>query len=358
MVPLGLLFLALLCYAFTRPSRPDVTIERAVQFDDMEALRRHVEYGTNPNREDFEGTPLLYLAARKGNLEMVRGLLKLGALVDAGVEQQSPLQIAAFGGHLDVVRELIEHGASIENKAFDGATPLHSACWAGRNDVVKELLNRGAKMSRDKNGYTPILCAARQGFDATVKILLSNGADVNDMNPDRETVLHLAAQHCSAEIVALLVRKGANVHAVDKQGNEPLIYASQRGDTPKLVVECLLAAGADPNRPGKGGLSPLFHAFRNPDIGLVLLAHMKEVAGYDEDGHNLLFYAVQANASLDLIKALHERGCSFQLTEDNRTLKLMEGYLEPDTLDYLRKNGVTIDLLPRPDWARGRSRGD
>src|SRR5947208_15199163 len=93
--------------------------------------------------------------------------------------------------------------------------------------------------------------AAEQRDKARVRTLLETGVDVNAPQIDGSTALHWAAYHDDAETAALLVRVGANVHAVDRYGVPPLSLACSNGSGG--VVKLLLAAGADANATMKGG---------------------------------------------------------------------------------------------------------
>ncbi len=64
--------------------------------------------------------------------------------------------IAAKKGDLAMVKFLLDSGAAIGAKDNKDNTPLHFAVQGGRSAVVTELLNRGANRNvRNKKGKTP-----------------------------------------------------------------------------------------------------------------------------------------------------------------------------------------------------------
>jgi len=64
--------------------------------------------------------------------------------------------------------------------------------------------------------------AASHGHEAVVQTLVKLGADVTTVDKDGDTPLHYAALNCHAAIVQALVNLGADVKAVNQNGNTPL----------------------------------------------------------------------------------------------------------------------------------------
>ncbi len=79
--------------------------------------------------------------------------------------------------------------------------------------------------------------------------------DVNDRYKNGNTLLHYAANRGYLEVVALLLKKGADINALDKAGRTPLheAMAYRRYD----VVRFLVANGADMSLRNKDGETPL-----------------------------------------------------------------------------------------------------
>lgn len=68
--------------------------------------------------------------------------------------------------------------------------------------------------------------------------------------PKQETVLHMASQHCFLEIVECLTTNGAEVNVMDNNGNTPLHLAAQddeyqNRDQKLDVVKCIVNSGAN-----------------------------------------------------------------------------------------------------------------
>jgi Ankyrin repeats (many copies)/Ankyrin repeat len=86
-----------------------------------------------------------------------------------------------------------------------------------------------------------------------------------------DTPLHIAAAAYQPELARDLVGRGADVHAANRRGAQPLHYAADGGPGPERrapaaqrdVIGYLIAAGADPNAFDKSGVAPLHRAVRN-----------------------------------------------------------------------------------------------
>ena len=96
--------------------------------------------------------------------------------------------------------------------------------------------------------------------------------DVNAKNAvSGRTPLHNAARKGHKEIAELLIAKGANLDAKDKDGTTPLHITTLFGH--KEIAELLIAKGADLDAQSKRGQTPLDMAITNPAIADLLRKH-------------------------------------------------------------------------------------
>ncbi|PYS36357.1 MAG: hypothetical protein DMG14_24700 [Acidobacteria bacterium] len=168
----------------------------------------------------------------------------------------------------DIVKMLLAHGADA-NLVFDktppqiqtqgtvtvpaGATAFYRAVKAADLPVMRMLLDKGANPSLAiKNGGTPLMLAAGGGparaqeeevVDKAgradpievMKMIADAGADINAVNDQQNTALHLAAQRGSDKIVQYLINRGAKLDLKNKQGKTPAEVAPKR--TAELIAK-------------------------------------------------------------------------------------------------------------------------
>ena len=114
----------------------------------------------------------------------------------------------------------------------------------------------------DEFGRSPLHYAAADNDLAAFRAELAR-ADADAVNlADRAgwTPLHFAAQVQSAEMIKLLLERGAAVDPVDRHGNTPLMTAVSKYGGDPAPIAALRAAGADPMRKNNYGVCPLVSA--------------------------------------------------------------------------------------------------
>lgn len=196
-------------------------------------------------------TPLS-AAAKLGNLEITKLLLKAGSDIDFhDVYVQSPLMAAAQAGQLDLVKFLVEKGADVNAMSGNHGSALHCAAKGGFQEVITYLLDQGA----DINAYsdipgTPLNIAARNSHIGLLNYLVDMGARVNVENETQVSALRRAANRGDKESVVFLLSKGANLEPTGDQ-RSALYAAAQFGHTD--LVDILLSKGADINRQSRDG---------------------------------------------------------------------------------------------------------
>jgi ankyrin repeat protein len=271
----------------------------------------------------------LHLAVTRKQPRSLATLLDLGADIEAPDSGGlTALDVAAFRGEADMARTLIERGARVS---------LPAALALGREDDVARILRAEPDCLKPGGRWgTLIVRAAESGDAALVERLLTLGASVNTVDDpatsidhtDGYTALHAAGWHGKLEVIALLMRHGADVRLRDsKYTGSPASWANYAGQIAArdLIVQGPIdpiqatafglpdrVAGILANDPGalnrplaayltdksspNAWLTPLAHAVvtNKPEMVRVFLHHGADAAVRHPDGRWLVQVAKDA----------------------------------------------------------------
>lgn len=237
----------------------------AARTGDIKELKRLIEEeGVDVNKPIAMGGfgvsagTFLEYASRGGQVEAVEYLISKGA--------NDYLSALHFADNLEVVKIIIEYGGE--------GIPLESPLLSQiRNkDIALYLIEQGADVTYHdvSDGKTALHRGVYNGL-AFVKILVEKGANVNARDKNNMTPLHNAN---SLEVVKYLVEKGANVNAVDNSGNTPLLNVISVANPE--VAKYLIEQGADVTVKSKNyNSTPLYYAIEKGYISLARLIFEK-----------------------------------------------------------------------------------
>lgn len=177
----------------------------------------------------------------------VEAYLDAGEDVNARDSQdQTALHVAAFKGDIPLLKLLLRHGADVDARDRKHWTPLHWAASNGHALATELLLRHGADPdAADKFQTTPLHLAVIEGRQATVRVLLKHHANLELRNRKGSTALHWAAYVKRRQIATTLLRHGANPDSPNNAGVTPLFCAIAAGSNP--ITKLLLDSGVDVN---------------------------------------------------------------------------------------------------------------
>lgn len=208
-----------------------------------EAVEMLIRAGAEVNAWCVQMDTPLGAAAAAGKIDIAEALLDAKADVNGG-KGMPPLALAAKYGQPDMIRLLVKRGADLNETRYP---LLH---WAGKPEAAKALLAAGAKVdARDAKGATALhlTSGAWTPSAETVKILIEAKADVRARDEKGSTPLHEAIKQRKLDIVTVLLAAGAEVEAKDQRGNTPLSLAEEAG--PDFVALLKTAGAKEDGRP-------------------------------------------------------------------------------------------------------------
>lgn len=182
---------------------------------------------TNKTTGEFDQS--WFTAVSEGNLGKLNKIKVKGVPVDLVDHKGCTALIHASGRGLRAVASyLIQNNANIEHQSDNGSTPLSSAIISNSRSTVGLLLQHGANPNGKGPGQYPyISLAASQWNEACVSMLLDAGASVNTQDINGMSLLHhiaIAAEYYSNTAKAkntlrLILQKGFDINQINKQGN-------------------------------------------------------------------------------------------------------------------------------------------
>jgi ankyrin repeat protein len=332
--------LAALCFALLAGATlPDPPIVDAARRGDLDAVRTLIRDGADVDAAQGDGMTALHWAAANGHAPVVAALLEARARTDPAtrIGAYTPLHLASRGGHSAIVRALADAGADVHAAtSTGGATPLHFAAGAGSVEAIAAMLDRGAAIDarEDVWGQTPLMFAAAYGRTGAVEALLARGADHSlatravDL-PALEAVDRAAEQRRNEVLDSLRALRGADVaskpaaqevqaavraaHAVQRSG--ATAQAEEEEPDPSAGEE---VAGYSGLVGRHGGMTPLLHAVRegHTETALALLDAGADIDRVSEGDHTSPLLSATINGYFDLALLLLERGADPNLASD------------------------------------------
>ena len=229
----------------------------------IDLVRRALESGGDVNQFWWgQGVPSIVAAAAPRFARPHLGMVELLADNDE-IDIDDGLLAASYCGLTSLVKRFLDFGADPDLEHEYDATPLYVSIDEGHVEATRSLLDAGAtKVTYGHSPPVPPLFFACEQSDVKIEIvllLLDRGADVNTFSSSHSwgpLLTPLMAVSGSDErdetdeglrrdVVQLLLDRGANPKAVDKDGHTALYFAEKSGNT--LVADVLRkhSAGMD-----------------------------------------------------------------------------------------------------------------
>ena len=256
---------------------------------------------------------------------------------------------AAESGDLDTVKSMLEDGADVNTKAGKlNSTALHHAAEIGDTEMIKLLLSKGAdKKIYDHKGETALFRAARNGHKDAVLCLISTDAtaakaEVNAVDKIEDnkksthnTPLLAAAYRGHANVVQLLMEKGAEVNHNDINDNTALTLAARMKQTENMsaaeasakrtaTISALVNKDAIIDHTDSIGAAALHYLAELNDVAAIkLLAEKKANLNVQDSAGRTPLIAAADYGSEEALKALIELKAELNHTNTNGDTALM-----------------------------------
>ncbi|NXY72733.1 ACAP3 protein, partial [Glareola pratincola] len=161
-----------------------------------------------------------------GSTDGSTDILVFGSVVDSVTEEECEVSEESSGE-----AEIEQEASDLEDlRELHPGLLIYKASQARNLPLMAEALAHGAEINwvndEDEN-KTPLIQAVMGGSLIACEFLLQNGADVNQRDIRGRAPLHHATYLGHTGQVCLFLKRGANQHAVDGDGQDPLSIAVQ-----------------------------------------------------------------------------------------------------------------------------------
>ncbi|MEI6885750.1 MAG: ankyrin repeat domain-containing protein [Bacteroidota bacterium] len=374
--------------SFAQNATPDTTspaflIVKAAQTGDVKLFSTLLasDSALINTKEPFMDEPLLVVAARKNQPEIVALLIKKGVAVNTTNRLGSnALHLAAFTGNYQLMEMLMAAGVDWKFRNQKGKTPVLYVSYGKNPGVFRLFLAKDKNILSEKtsDGASLLLMAANAGDTEGFSYLLRQGLDVKAEDNEGANVVHYAMSGGSKTMLKYLAGRGLDYKFMSSRGYSPIMAAlmwkqissiefllengtniNERIPTENFtmlqlaclsgspeIARFLIDKGADVNLEENNGFTALFWAVtgNNPELTLALLMKGADVNHKTKDGQTPLLSAVDGD-SLSMISLLVDKGADVKAADaDGKTAlhhAAVRGNLQ--TLTFLIDRGVPVN---------------
>ncbi|XP_075209802.1 death-associated protein kinase 1-like [Lycorma delicatula] len=260
------------------------------------SLVEAVEKGDNKSVEDAlsrndidlfqvnkNGETSLHVAARLGNISVVRILVSAGASLTAtDCNGETPLLHAARHGHLDTLQFLIMAGSCLTTQNKEGEHALHVASAWGHHNCVSTLVENGATTDTVNNfGASPLhIALSRRNSDIALYLIHVAAAEYELQDMAGDTPLHIAAREGLLSVAQALCTLNCTVDVANRQGLYPIHLAARQGHTE--IVRCLCLAGCNTEQKNGDGIKAEITAIKHGHNDISFLLNKMKISSTRE----------------------------------------------------------------------------
>lgn len=340
----------------------DTALMLAISAGAAPLVKLLLERGADPTLTEgsLRGLPPLHVAARRGNDEITKMLLKAGASPYArcGGDETPLLNAVQRGGILEsawyprgerlvstdeevmqTTQVFLENGYVMD--AADGNAYLYEACWQGRTMLVNFFISHGADPHRQTEYLQTCLgVAALHGHTNVVQTLLGQKVEVNTTSKYGFAPLIEAVRLGELDVIKLLVEiGGADVNFADEYGNTPLCAALSPGIWADAMPRYMVGSELRESQP-----KPPF----NEDLVRYLIDRGADVHAVTSRGTSMLSVAIGSSNSA-IVEMLLDEGASVDDADELLRLIINAAFSEKEDIArrLLQHKSITADAVDR-----------
>ncbi len=358
----------------------NTSLMAAIIAGDLDLANQAIEAKASIDLYDWNlGYSPLGMAIDRGHVDIVQFLLDAGASPHSGSISTTALGLAAERGEVEMIQLLLPRGIDVnEPVGPDGWTALLSAIKNGHRAVVQLLVTAGANVNIWSRGETPILLAAKgeereiynylyplvnrairlcADRDGEQLLQTTRKRRIREQNRPVEKLIEMATAG-NVDEVNRAIEFDVEIDEIGAKGHNALMAAAYYGH--QSVLKVLLAAGADPNLLSDGydglgyGMTALmlasgsFFANNRHLVIQQLIAAGANINQQGAKGKTAIMYAALAGSGYrQCVETLIAAGADLDLRDDRghtalTLLALAENY---EMFNLLLQSGASTEGL-------------
>lgn len=343
------------------------------------------------NINEFQYNIALNNACSTGSLRLVKFLVEKETKIDFDC-----MYVAIQNKQEDVLKYLIDHNPDLNEVDSKGNSYLHYTVINNLFESTKYLIAKGCDVNiKNNENITPVYCSMTSDNYDMIAFLI-NIANINIVDDEHNTLLHIAVKRDNFIIADLLIKKGLDVNASNRYLKTPIFYALEIESYERVTLEkdvfkivkmnninnielfkllilngalinlkdaqesslfhvCrhydifkhLIEYGLDVNEKNINGIVPLHITTQRGNLEIVKLL-LDNGANVNETtvlGDSALHYAIQHEYE-EIVKLLIDKGADINLVNKNKISPIHRAInIESLSLiKYLVKKGVNLDV--------------
>jgi ankyrin repeat protein len=229
----------------------------AYQFANLQSIDILLAAGARADATDRDGALPWHYAVWNSDQTVIAHLLATGVDVNAADSRGQSLlhRAAAENTNAAVAAMLIDAGADVAARDYYNNTPCHRAASNKNVEVMRQLISLSDINAVNDAGETPCICATRESNYDALELLIRAGANLHAVDNNEWTAMSLALRTQNEKSVELLVDGNADANIRDHEAGWTALHVAAAGCNHRLIAK-LIAAGADVNARTFGEKTP------------------------------------------------------------------------------------------------------
>lgn len=354
-----------------------IFLHMAIVANDVDAVTFLLAHCAPAESTDEDGTIEIALASENGFHTILECLLQRKKYRDIPwADKMGPLRNASQGGHYRTASLLLDHSAKSADFKIGADDPMLSPVLAavksnrrhlvelfvkkillGDADIMYETRkatqdpgsnedlsgDSSAQKSLIREDFTfAVTEAIVRGFSDIARCLIENGVELDQVDDNGNSLIHLAAMNGMAEVIdAILTRQIIDIDKKNNNGETALRLALKQGSV--SCVSVLLDGGADAKIPDAHGYTPLELASSKGSVDIVRML-LGTMPNKDQLGEPLQEAAIEGH--VEIVTLLLDAGADKNYTNSsgNSALQFAAFWNQDRVVEVLLRRQVSLEL--------------